>query len=279
MEKKNFTLYINDKMRFADLSLYQCGYEKCTPCHSFGPNIRHFYLIHFVVAGKGVFFTNEKSYNVSKNMCFMITPGIETTYIADKEEPWEYYWIGIHGIEAKEILKQADLTSENPIISLTAYKDVFSILESLIVCEKRKNESKYFLMGYLYQILGILVQENKKEIESKVSQNDDFVKLFIRYVEEEYANSLKVSHFTEKNHIDRTYFSKQFKKHMDITPQNFIINFRLSKSLVLLKNMDLTTLEVSTLVGFNDYKHFLKSFKRKYGVTPKAYKKDPFETS
>lgn len=34
-------------------------------------------------------------------MCFVIPPGVETTYITDEEEPWGYYWIGIHGIETK----------------------------------------------------------------------------------------------------------------------------------------------------------------------------------
>jgi len=279
MSKKNFTLYINDDMKFVDLSLYQCGYEKCTPGHSFGPNIRHFYLIHFIIEGSGVYFIDNKEFTVSKNMCFMIPPGIETTYIADKDEPWEYYWIGIHGIKAKDILNQADLSLRHPVITMKGYQKIFSLLEPLILCEKRKEESKYFLRGYLYQIIGILVQDNEKLIVSKVSQNDDLVKLFIRYIEEEYTSKIKVSYFADKNSIERTNFSKIFKKHMDITPQNFIINFRLSKALVLLKNINLTTLEVSSLVGFSDYKHFLKSFKKKYGVTPKEYKKDPFETS
>jgi transcriptional regulator GlxA family with amidase domain len=212
-------------------------------------------------------------------MCFVIPPGVETTYIADEDEPWEYYWIGIHGIEAKDILKQADLTNSKPVVNLVNYERVFSLLESLIICEKRKAESKYFLMGYLYQIIGVLVEENNKEIISKASNNDELVKSFIRYVEEDYASKIKVSYFTEKVKIERTNFTKIFKKHMDITPQNFIINFRLNKSLVLLKNMNLNILEVSSMVGFNDYKHFLKSFKKKYGVTPKAYRRDPFETS
>ena len=32
--------------RFMDLNIYQYGYEKCQPLHSYGPFIRNNYLFH-----------------------------------------------------------------------------------------------------------------------------------------------------------------------------------------------------------------------------------------
>ena len=39
-----------------------------------------------------------------------------------------------------------------------------------------------------------------------------------------------------------------------------------------------TVKEVANLVGFKDYKNFLKLFKKIYQVTPSEYRMDPFET-
>ena len=37
--------------RFMDLTIYQYGYEKCEPLHSFGPYVRNNYLVHYVISG------------------------------------------------------------------------------------------------------------------------------------------------------------------------------------------------------------------------------------
>ena len=127
--------------------------------------------------------------------------------------------------------------------------------------------------------MGLLVQGNLKNQVAKEDKNNELGKTVIRYVENNYMNNIKINDFTDENHIERTQFTKIFKKHMDVSPRSFIINFRLSKSLVLLKDPQHNILEVSYMVGFHDYKHFLKTFKENYGVTPKMYRKDPFETS
>ena len=279
MEKKDFTLYIHDDKKYSDVSLYECGYEKCAPGHSFGPNVRHFYLLHFVVSGKGVYHIQNKTLHIEENMCFMIPPGIETTYIANESNPWEYYWIGLHGLEVKDILKQANLNPENFVVPLKNAEKIFTVLEKMISCEKHKTDSKYFIMGYLYQIIGLLVEGNNQNNTSKTNTDNEMVKTFIRYVENNYSSRIKIIDFTREHDIDRTLFTKIFKKNMDLSPRSFIINFRLSKSLVLLKDPKLNILEVSYMVGFHDYKHFLKTFKEHYGVTPKRYRQDPFETS
>ena len=47
------TMYFLENKGFTDFSPCDAGKEKCEPCHKFGPNIRNYYLIHFVVSGEG----------------------------------------------------------------------------------------------------------------------------------------------------------------------------------------------------------------------------------
>ena len=37
-----------------ELSIFNCGHEPCLSGHTWGPGVRDHYLIHLVVAGKGV---------------------------------------------------------------------------------------------------------------------------------------------------------------------------------------------------------------------------------
>ena len=45
-----FHIFPNEN--FIDLCLYQYGYEKCDPGHSFGPAARNHYLFDYILSGK-----------------------------------------------------------------------------------------------------------------------------------------------------------------------------------------------------------------------------------
>jgi AraC family transcriptional regulator of arabinose operon len=279
VQKQDFMLYIHDDKKNPNISLYECGYEKCAPDHSFGPRERSYYLLHFVVKGKGVLTVNNTEYIIRENNCFLIPAGVKTKYVADHDDPWEYYWIGMQGIEVKDILRHAALTIYTPVIELKNPSILFSLIESLITLKKRTPGAKYSVMGYLYQIIGELVQESPQVEVNQSSKHHDSINDFIRYVEENYQSNITISEYTDLKKIERTAFTKLFTKQWNISPKNYIIDYRLSKALLLLKNPNYNVLQVSNMVGYSDYKHFLKTFKDKYKVTPKMYRKDPFETT
>ena len=55
--KQNYTNNI-------ELSIFNCGLERCAPGQTWGPGIRDHYLIHLVVSGKGVFEVGGRTYEV-----------------------------------------------------------------------------------------------------------------------------------------------------------------------------------------------------------------------
>ena len=79
---------------YNDINPVQFGYENCQPSHHFGPALRTYWLLHYVVRGKGVFKIEGREYTVKVGNIFVIPPFIETYYEADKDEPWEYIWVG-----------------------------------------------------------------------------------------------------------------------------------------------------------------------------------------
>lgn len=70
------------------------GFEHCRPRHAFGPAVRSYWLLHYIVSGCGVFRSGGKEYAVSAGECFVIHPGEVTRYEADRADPWHYIWIG-----------------------------------------------------------------------------------------------------------------------------------------------------------------------------------------
>ena len=91
----NYLFSVFQDERFMDLTIYQYGYEKCEPLHSFGPYVRNNYLFHYVISGKGCLHANDEKgdatyYDIQEGNGFIIEPGYVSTYYADNHQPWDY---------------------------------------------------------------------------------------------------------------------------------------------------------------------------------------------
>ncbi len=75
--------------------------------------------------------------------------------------------------------------------------------------------------------------------------------------------------------VSRSLIYAKFKALTGMTPNNFILNFRLKHAAILLKqykNMPIS--EVSDRSGFNSPVYFSQCFKKQFGMTPNNYKKE-----
>ena len=90
--------------RFVDLNLYQFGWERTTPAHSYGPHARNHYLFHYIIAGKGVLLANEQEYSITAGHRFLVVPGQSTPYRPDESGPRGYTRLEFDGPRAPESL-------------------------------------------------------------------------------------------------------------------------------------------------------------------------------
>lgn len=67
-------------------------------------------------------------------------------------------------------------------------------------------------------------------------------------------------------------FKREFQKHFNDTPANYIKEQRLTKAAELLTVSDFSVSEISYQVGFNDTSHFARLFGRKYHLSPTDYR-------
>lgn len=68
-------------------------------------------------------------------------------------------------------------------------------------------------------------------------------------------------------------FKREFKKHFDDTPANYIRNNRLKKAIDLLCHSSLSVSEISFHVGYEDPSYFSRLFLRKFKILPSEYRK------
>lgn len=255
-----------------DIIVYQFGMEKCKKLHSYGPAIRDHYLIHFILEGSGVFYVNGKSYRIKKNQGFLICPSVVTYYEADKEEPWIYTWVGFKGIKAEKHLKLANLDQDNPVFECKEADFVQKCFEDM----KKSTELKYGrelrLQGLLIMFLSELIEEAGKNVIISSNYKEIYIKKSLQFVETNYSRKISISEMAKSVGLNKNYFSTFFRENIGVTPQQYIIKYRVNKACELMNNQGLTIGDISRSVGYDDTLGFSKIFKKEKGISPSKYR-------
>lgn len=267
----DFSVIFNKNIRISnELFIYEAGFENCKPTKDIEYIPIDYYLIHFCIKGEGILKIYEKEIQISKGDLFLIPPKTENKYKPIKENPWSYCWIGINGIIAKDILKNCGFNNKNFVLKnlneeilIDYFKNIY---ESCYINSHFKGiGSLYLLIDYLYNI-------NSKSNIIDLSSKDTYLKNILSYIHENYYKEIRLSQISAIMNIDRTYIYKLFKKYLNISPQQYILNYRLEKSIILIRKSNLSIMEISEKVGFNTYSYFVNKFKTYTGLSPLEYR-------
>ena len=162
MEKNyKFGVFQNDKN--IDLTIFQYGWERCAPLHSYGPAKRNHYLFHYIFSGKGYLSSNDSSgtthlYRMEACQGFLICPEQINTYYADENLPWEYAWVEFDGVKAMEFMKMAGLSYDNPIYKIKKQEYASLIRDELMHIVDNPGQSPIYQIGHLYLLFDRLIQ-------------------------------------------------------------------------------------------------------------------------
>ncbi|MCE0495206.1 AraC family transcriptional regulator [Vibrio salinus] len=91
----------------------------------------------------------------------------------------------------------------------------------------------------------------------------------IRLMNSSKGHAMTISQIAEEVSMSLSGFSQKFKLITDQTPKDYLTKLRLNKSRQYLNNMSVT--DTAYEVGFENISHYIRLFKKEYGVTPKQY--------
>ena len=260
--------------KFSDFYLCFCGYAKCSPLHSVGPAVRPNYILHYIMEGKGKFLVNGEEYNLQKGQGFLIEPEVQTFYQADEEVPWTYLWIGFGGKKAEDYLRDLGLNKKQLIFQCGCGEELKKIVYSMLKHRKYTAANEYFLEGLLYTFFGTL-KENM-EIAGNAGEKDGnlYVRKAVEFIQNNYADPVRVKDIADYVGVNRSYLYTLFQDNLQLSPKEYLTNFRLTRAAELLQLTDLSVETVAMSCGYQDALGFSKIFKAKMGITPSAYRKE-----
>lgn len=106
-----------------------------------------------------------------------------------------------------------------------------------------------------------------------VKKHYDYVEFVQEYVAVNYMHEILFSDLAHVAHISRSHLSSLFMKEVGCTFPEYLGRFRIGKAREAMQLGNVKAKEVAGMVGFGDYAHFSKTFKKITGVSPETYRR------
>ena len=271
MENANVLQLKNRK--FPDFYLCFCGYSECSPLHSFGPAVRPNYILHYIIRGKGVYQAEGERYELQAGEGFLIEPEIRTFYQADADEPWTYLWIGFNGERAEEYLKEIGLGGSRLTFHCTEGEKLEKMMYRQLENSTYSVENDFLSESFLCSFFAVLAHSMELNAPSGPKSENMYVRKALEYIQNNYSYGIKVSDAAAFVGISRSYLYTLFLKTLGLSPQEYLISYRITRASQLLVITDLPVEGIAQSCGYEDPLVFSKAFKKRMGMTPVRYRK------
>ncbi|SIS94197.1 helix-turn-helix transcriptional regulator [Alicyclobacillus vulcanalis] len=136
----------------------------------------------------------------------------------------------------------------------------------------------------LYQVFGRLIQNdirhsihggaNRALVARQESEADlgNPIESAIAYIEEHFHEPISLQEVAERVYLSPSYFSRLFKSEVGTTFIDYLTQYRIQKSKMLLRVTSLPIEIIANNTGFSNSSYFSTTFKRIVGRTPSEYR-------
>lgn len=273
-QKNIFYKYISNDM-FEDFQVIAIGKEKCLANKKQeGPFIKNRFVIHYVTNGKGFYNINGKLYTLQAGDIFFIPATQIIFYYPDPQDPWEYFWFEYNGHHALALNERAGLNAQAPVYKVKN-PDKLTFICNAMLENLNDQTDDLTTVSFLYRVFAEIINERALQKAPAANSRDDFIGKIFTYISSNYSSpALSLTDIAAHFNINASYLSRIFRQTAGVPISKYIIDFRMSKAVNLLKRRDLSIKHVAISVGYSDPLYFSREFSRLYRISPSSYRKE-----
>ncbi len=163
-------------------------------------------------------------------------------------------------------------------ICLLKQKEVIDIIKNInhVTFEFYQGKHKeYYLATQLVQFMYYLLLQSDQEDNTLQDYHHSLQKC-LAFIHLHYQENISLEEIASYGNMSVGHCGRLFMQVLQTTPYEYLINYRIKKSLELLGKEKKAISQIAIEVGFNDVSHFIQSFKKRMNITPKQYQKQLF---
>lgn len=233
-------------------------------------------LLCYSLAGEGEVVVDGRGIKCRKYDCVWLDCSRRAHYRASPGQAWECAFVRVQGkMDSHLFSETCKRLRETGIIQLTfgAGTRFRSLIWQLL--SDRNDSSPDPDSVFAHLLLGLFVEVELAVVSTSAKQViiPDIIVAIQSYLDRNYSRSISLDDLSRTFSISKFHMSREFKRYVGKSPNDYLIGIRLDKAKVLLVDSRRSIAEIAQLVGIPNTNHFLYLFKSREGITPSAFRK------
>lgn len=119
-------------------------------------------------------------------------------------------------------------------------------------------------------LIRLMQTQARSMVEKNIVKNKSRIGFAVDYIRKNLHQKLSIDSIAKMAYVSKSNFFKMFKDELGTSPNEFILQERISRAKELLKSRN-SIKETAFQTGFSDTNYFTRVFKQLVGMTPKSY--------
>ena len=177
-----------------------------------------------------------------------------------------------------ELINMLNLVTPKKI-SLDPHDINMDNINSIYTAAKNNKFGAYLECVFL--ISKVLSHFADKEYITQFSKNNnnsaaELINSMINFVENNYMYPISVKDICNELKVSQSYLYRCSEAILNISPNNYILYFKMAKADRLLKIKELSIEEIAEMTGYENIYYFSNTFKKHFGISPSSYRKQSY---
>ncbi|MFF2876720.1 helix-turn-helix domain-containing protein [Gottfriedia sp. NPDC057991] len=243
-----------------------------------------FQFVH-VAKGEAIFQINEEKILISEGQGLFINSGC--LHMAKDRNDSDCAYICLNVSPSFVLSQELYTTFVKPYYQATNIPYLFlnskelwanSILSYILkINQMIKQKSPFYEIDVSLQLTliwkNLIMNGIELEYEQSVVVKSKRMKQMLNWIHLHYSEKILLDDIARVGQLSRSECCRYFKRMLKTTPLNYVTDYRIQKSLILLQQPESNVTDVAYQVGFNSTSYFIDKFRKSMNLTPLAYKK------
>lgn len=243
--------------------------------------------IGYCYEGCGVFFADGKILPFSANDISIIFKNQVHIAQSDPENisKWKFIFLEpellLSDLPLEELNNISALLSSVSnlpnILSYLSYPKISQLTSSLILELNNKHLGyKSYVKSLVWQLL-LEIHRISYDTANNIPlsrQNFDVIAPALDYISNNYMNSIDIGLLGSLCHTSDRNLRRLFIKNLNLSPQEYLIKFRIQMACSLLNSTTSSILNIANTVGFPSVSSFNRHFRKLFGIAPSVWRRN-----